>query len=338
MSTVFKQNKISGLLAIFNKRVYLEFNYSFKIGIITAILIVASQMNVINAQVKNNGSLYIGDKGLFHIKSGIFNFGLGNIITTRTNSDHGLFSFSNEALWEEASTLNHADGYVESSYDFIYPTGQAGIYAPIRVTSSNTERIKAAYTRANPNQTNRSSKKSVTTVSKIEFWNIKGINSSNTISLSWRNSSKISNYTSVTLADLTIVGWNGSAWVEIPSKVDTNSILGEISSLESGSITSIPDFNLANYSVFTFGKKEAKLEPIQFAIYVSRNTLFIDSSQPLASVLVYTIWGQKLFEKKIAATQHYTTPFFHSQAVYVAIVSFENKSSPEITTKIMNNL
>lgn len=304
----------------------------------SAYLILVVPFIQLNAQIINNSSLFIGDQGIFHVESGVFHFGLGNITTSRTNSDHGLLSFSSEALWEKANTLSHVDGYVESSNNFIYPTGQAGIYAPIQVTSSNTERIKAAYTRANPSQTNRILNKSVATVSKIEFWNIKGINSSNTISLTWRKSSTISNFTTADLTELIIVGWNGKAWVEIPSKIDTNSILGEISSLESGSITSIPDFNLANYSVFTFGKKEVKSEPIQFAIYVSRNTLFIDSSQPLASVLVYTIWGQKLFEKMIAVTQHYNTPFFHSQAVYVAIVRFENKSSPEITTKIMNNL
>ena len=292
----------------------------------------------LNAQIQNNGILYIGDKGIFHVESGVFHFGLGNITTTRTNSDHGLMSFSSEALWEKANTLSHVDGYVVSSYDFIYPTGQAGIYAPIQVTSNNTERIKAAYTRANPIQPLAILNKSVAIVSKIEFWNIKGINSSNTISLTWRKSSTVSNFTTAALNELIIVGWNGSAWVEIPSKVDINSILGEISSLESGSITSLPDFNLANYSVFTFGKKEAQPPPIQFAIYVSRNTLFVDSSQPFNSLLVYTIWGQKLFEKKIAATQHYSTPFFHSQAVYVAIVSFNNKDMPEITTKIMNNL
>ena len=292
----------------------------------------------LNAQILNNSSLFIGDQGVFHIESGVFNFGLGNITTTRVNSDHGLLSFSREALWEKANTLSHVDGYVVSSYDFIYPTGQAGIYAPIQVTSNNTERIKAAYTRANPIQPLAILNKSVAIVSKIEFWNIKGINSSNTISLTWRKSSTISNFTTAALNELIIVGWNGSAWVEIPSKVDINSILGEISSLESGSITSLPDFNLANYSVFTFGKKEAQPPPIQFAIYVSRNTLFVDSSQPFDSLLVYTIWGQKLFEKRISATQHYSTPFFHSQAVYVAIVSFENKSNPEITTKIMNNL
>lgn len=292
----------------------------------------------LNAQIQNNGVLYIGDQGVFHIESGVFNFGLGNITTTRINSDHGLLSFSREALWEKASTLNHVDGYVESSYDFIFPTGQAGIYAPIQVTSNDTQRIKAAYTRANPTQPTSILNKSVAIVSKLEFWDIKGINSSNTISLTWRKSSAISNFTIAALNELIIVGWNGSAWVEIPSKVDINSILGEISSLESGSITSLPDFNLANYSVFTFGKKETQPEPIQFAIYVSRNTLFIDSSQPFNSLLVYTIWGQKLFEKKIATTQHYSTPFFHSQAVYVAIVSFNNKDTPEITTKIMNNL
>lgn len=303
-----------------------------------ACLILVVPLIQLNAQIINNSSLFIGDQGIFHIESGIFNFGLGNITTTRINSDHGLFSFSKESLWENANTLSHVDGYVESSYDFIYPTGQAGIYAPIQVTSSNTERIKAAYTRANPSQTNNSTTKSVATVSKIEFWNIKGINSSNTISLTWRKSSTISNFTTADLTELIIVGWNGKAWVEIPSKIDTNSILGEISSLESGSITSIPDFNLADYSVFTFGKKEDRLEPIQFAIYISKNILYIDSSQPVTSIIVYTIWGQKLFEKKIPATEHYTTAFNHSQAVYVAIVRFENKSSPEITTKIMNNL
>jgi hypothetical protein len=292
----------------------------------------------LNAQIINNSSLFIGDQGVFHIESGVFNFGLGYITTTRVNSDHGLLSFSREALWEKANTLSHVDGYVVSSFDFIYPTGQAGIYAPIQVTSNNTERIKAAYTRANPIQPLAILNKSVAIVSKIEFWDIKGINSSNTISLSWRKSSAISNFTTAALNELIIVGWNGSAWVEVPSKVDINSILGEISSLESGSITSLPEFNLANYSVFTFGKKEAQPPPIQFAIYVSRNTLFVDSSQPFNSLLVYTIWGQKLFEKKIAATQHYSTPFFHSQAVYVAIVSFNNKDMPEITTKIMNNL
>lgn len=301
-------------------------------------LILIVPFIVITAQVKNNGILYIGDKGIFHIESGVFNFGLGNITTTRTNPDHGLLSFSSEALWEEANTLNHVDGYVESSYDFIYPTGQAGIYAPIQVSSNNTERIKAAYTRANPNQTNSTTNKSVATISKIEFWNIKGINSSNTLSLTWRKSSVISNFTNADLTQLTIVGWNGLAWVEIPSTFDMYSILGENSSLDSGSITTKPNFNLADYSAFTFGKKEAQLESIQFAIYIAKNVLYIDSSQPITSIIVYTIWGQKLFEKKIAATEHYTTPFFHSQAVYVAIVRFENNETHEITRKLMNNL
>jgi hypothetical protein len=303
-----------------------------------AILILVLLLNQLNAQVKNNGIIYIGDKGIFHIGSGIFNFGLGNITTTRTNPDHGVFAFSSDALWEEATTLNHVDGYVESSFDFIFPTGQAGIYAPIQVTSSATEKIKAAYTRANPSQLNTTVNPAEANVTHLEFWDINGINSANTISLTWRNSSNISHLTNAQLTDLTIVGWNGKSWVEIPSQIDTTSILGEISSLESGSITSIPNFNLADYSVFTFGKKETQPVPIQFAIYVFQNNLYIDSSLPIDSLIVYTLWGQKLFEKKIAPTEHYYTPFFHSQAVYVAIVSFENNSRPELTTKIMNNL
>jgi hypothetical protein len=302
------------------------------------VLTLQLPINALHSQVTNNGIIYIGDKGVFHIVSGIFNFGLGNITTTRANPDHGVLSFSSDALWEEATTLNHVDGYVGSSFDFIYPTGQAGIYAPIKVTSSNTDVIKAAYIRANPSQIQSPLDQSKATVSNLEFWDINGINSTNTISLTWRNSSAISNFTNAELEELTIVGWNGKAWIEIPSKADTNSILGEISSLESGSISSIPNFNLANYSMFTFGKKEIQPAPIEFAIYVFQNTLYVDSSQPIDSLIVYTLWGQKLFEKKIAPTEHYYTPFLHSQAVYVAIVSFENNSSPELTTKIMNNL
>jgi hypothetical protein len=309
-----------------------------QLGFVVTVLMLLTTINILNAQVKNNGIITIGDKGVFHITSGIFNFGLGNITTSRSHSDHGSLSFSSEALWEKATSINHVDGYVESSFDFIYPTGQAGIYAPIQVTSSNSEKIKAAYTRANPSQNRNTYNSSVAIISKLEFWNIDGVNSANTISLTWRNSSTISNFTNAELSELTIVGWNGKSWLAIPSKADSNSILGEISSLESGSITSIPEFNLADFSIFTFGKKEVQADPIQFSIYVWHNTLYVDSSQPIDSLIVYTLWGQKLIEKKIAPTEHYYTPFFHSQAVYVAIVSFENKSQPELTTKIMNNL
>jgi hypothetical protein len=305
---------------------------------VVTILMLLTTINILNAQVKNNGIITIGDKGIFHIESGTFNFGLGNITTSRSHLDHGTLSFSREALWEKATSINHVDGYVASSFDFMYPTGQAGIYAPIQVTSGNSEKIKAAYTRANPSQNRNTYTTSVAIISKLEFWNIDGVNSDNTISLTWRNSSTIANFTNAELSELTIVGWNGKSWVAIPSIADNNSILGEISSLESGSITSIPNFNLADFSIFTFGKKETPAEPIQFSIYVWQNTLYVDSSQPIDSLIVYTLWGQKLFEKKIAPTEHYYTPFFHSLAVYVAIVSFENKSLPELTTKIMNNL
>lgn len=305
------------------------------VGFILLTVVVPEKLN---AQVKNNGIITIGDQGIFHIESGIFNFGLGNITTSRSHSDHGTLSFSSEALWEKATSINHVDGYVASSFDFMYPTGQAGIYAPIQVTSGTSEKIKAAYTRANPSQNRNTYNSSVAIISKLEFWNIDGVNSDNTISLTWRNSSAIANFTNAELSELTIVGWNGSSWIAIPSAADSNSILGEISSLESGSITSIPNFNLADFSIFTFGKKEIPAEPIQFSIYVWQNTLYVDSSQPIDSLIVYTLWGQKLFEKKIGPTEHYYTPFFHSQAVYVAIVSFENKSLPELTTKIMNNL
>jgi hypothetical protein len=119
------------------------------VGFILLTVVVPEKFN---AQVKNNGIITIGDQGIFHIESGIFNFGLGNITTSRSHLDHGTLSFSSEALWEKATSINHVDGYVSSSFDFMYPTGQAGIYAPIQVTSSTTEKIKAAYTRANPSQ------------------------------------------------------------------------------------------------------------------------------------------------------------------------------------------
>jgi hypothetical protein len=69
------------------------------------------------------------------------------------------------------------------------------------------------------------------------------------VSLSWRPSSAISDLTSSSLPNLTIVGWDGSAWVTI-SIVDEYSIQGEISSLVSGSISSNAQLDLSIYSAF----------------------------------------------------------------------------------------
>jgi hypothetical protein len=73
-----------------------------------------------------------------------------------------------------------------------------------------------------------------------------------------RPSSAISDLTSSSLPNLTIVGWDGSAWVTIPSIVDEYSIQ-EISSLVSGSISSNAQLDLSIYSAFSLGATTKQL-------------------------------------------------------------------------------
>lgn len=212
-----------------------------------------------NAQVQNNGNLHIANEGQMYVQTSSYNFGAApaTTSTTRTTSTYGKLIFESGVTHASASDAHFVDGYVRtlSTSQFIFPIGQSGVYAPAAVIATAATGVDAAYYRANPSTIGTAIDGSITSISSIEYWDIKSASANGKISLTWRTSSNVTTLTSSDLSKLVIAGWDGSKWVQIPSNLDTTSILSTSSTLTQGSITSTYDVVLSNYSAYTLGTK-----------------------------------------------------------------------------------
>ncbi|SEJ69083.1 hypothetical protein SAMN04487995_5950 [Dyadobacter koreensis] len=195
----------------------------------------------------------------------------GVILTERATGNFGILSFSGDNLTSTGiSNTGYVDGYVKKygAGQFIFPVGDNGNDGPFAASADGT---MGAYFRANPataitsnlftggnypvlpsggpfptGMTTRGP--GIKAVSNVEYWDIDGANAT-PITLTWDAGSNVATLTASVLSSLTIVGWNGQAWVRIPSTVDATSILGGTSAVNSGSITTtapiVPDTYLA---------------------------------------------------------------------------------------------
>lgn len=235
-------------------KVKMNIFWSIHIGLIGLL----SMSSVVFAQVQNNGNIYIADSGQMHIASGSFEFGpvAGQTLTSRA-INYGVISFASNASWNGASNDRYLDGYTRyyGNSAFIAPVGQSAIYAPVKIIPSSTSGVDVAYFRSNPSSIGSSLASNVASRSTVEYWVIKGEGAAK-ISLTWRASSGIeSMLLTPSLTYLTILGFNGSAWVEIPSFFDTISFTSVNSSVSEGSISSTDAVTLSNYTAFTLGVK-----------------------------------------------------------------------------------
>jgi hypothetical protein len=298
--------------------------------------------NMIQAQVQNDGVLHIGDNSIFSVGTGSFDFGSGTATTTRTKLDYGVIFFPNGGSCKGASDTHFIDGYAQTNSDtaFILPIGQSGVYAPIQVTASTSAHVDAAYFRSAPNSIGTIFEESISSISSVEYWDINSKGANTAISLSWSSSSAISDLTSSSLDNLTIVGYNGSTWVTIPSSVDEYSILGEISNLGYGSISTNKEIDLSAYSAFSLGTaktttNEQISNEIEYLTYINESNLYIEASSKIIAVEIYDIMGNKLINEKVDGQYTYNTPFQHEEAVYIALIRFEQGIFR--TKKLMNS-
>lgn len=222
----------------------------------------------LQAQVQNNGKIYVADNGIFYVKSGNFNFGAGSSTKTSTTaSTYGKLLFEASATHTGAAsgTISDVtngvnlfvDGYAttKSSSHFILPVGKSGttpVYAPIGVTNAAvTNGVSAAYVHGTPsNSANLAT--SVAAIYSVGSWNVYGDNA--TLTLYW--SSNISTLAN-SISDLAVAGYNisTSKWEAITS----GSIIG---SLSSGSVQTTSAVNLATYSSYTIAKKGIVCAPV----------------------------------------------------------------------------
>jgi hypothetical protein len=207
----------------------------------------------------------------------------GVILTERATNNFGILNFVGDNLTSTgASNTGYVDGYVRKygAGQFIFPVGDNGNVGQFAASADGT---MGAYFFANP-ATARTSNlftgtdypvlptggpfpigmatrgPGIKAVSNVEYWDIDGTTAT-PITLTWDAGSNVAGLTGSILSSLTIVGWNGTDWVRIPSTVDATSILGGASTVTGGSITSILPVIPNTYTAYTLAGVGADLTP-----------------------------------------------------------------------------
>ena len=193
-------------------------------------------------------------------------------IFTKRDAPIGIVSFGAAVTSGVLGEGAFIDGYIKKagSDPFIFPVGDNGAFRPFSVGS---DQALGAYYGVNPavaitsnpaggdygvlpaggpfNTANRASELSA--VSTSEYWDINGTSPSR-ITLSWNGNSAVNALvTNRGLSKLTIAGWDGNRWVNLPATVDATSLFGQPSTASSGSLTTILDVVPDTYNVYTLG-------------------------------------------------------------------------------------
>jgi hypothetical protein len=297
---------------------------------------------VSSAQISNQGNLYIADQGVLYVGSGEFNLGASSsTVTSKTDFNYGRI-----LMGEGSTTITGAtnavfiDGFVGSrkTTAFVGQIGSSGARLRARIVPSANFGVDMAAFRANPSVFGTALAGDVTAVSTIEYWKVVG--SPNTeVSLSWVATSGIAALTENNLNNLLIVGWNGTAWVEIPATVDAAPFYGGASStLTSGSIKTNTAIDLTPYSAFTLGAKNT-LSSSDFSggiqtIYLNNNQLNIVTSDEMETVQVYDVTGRMVASYNANNQTTLSRDFSHATGVYVVNVKYT--SGTIVTRKLIN--
>ena len=212
----------------------------------------------LQAQIQNNGSIYISDGSSVFLESGAFVFGSGSTTkTTRTASTYGeLILGATATVSGVASGAGlFTDGFTStrSSSYFVLPTGETTTYAPIGVTNTAvTNGVDAAYYIAAPSTVGATLASTVSALPATGYWVVKGDNA--ILTMIWSSDiSALSN----SIANLTVAGYNTSSnkWEAIASATPTGS-------LTSGTIATATTVTLANYTAFTLVKRGISCAPV----------------------------------------------------------------------------
>lgn len=227
-------------------------------------------MNV-QAQIHNEGALYIGANATTYLKNGNFSFGTSAATSTqKTGAAIGVLTIGSGASIDTGTVSQFVDGWVNTkgTEPFIFPVGVFSSpkhYAPIQaIPVSGSTGVSATYFRADAHSISSFLDGTLTSISLNEYWKITGSNA--TVSLTWNSASAVQ-ITLNELANITIAGLNTATgnWEAISSMVTVNSVLGGVSSVTSGSVTSSTSIALANYSAFSIGLKSLNCPSLTFA-------------------------------------------------------------------------
>jgi len=309
----------------------------------------------LQAQSGSYGNTYIQSESQFPVY-GIHYFGNSEkgespgLINTNKGSTPGMITFFEGASWINVSDYQYINGYVRtfSNEGFTFPIGDLGFYRPLSISEGGTG-TSAAYFLDNPvripevvTTTLRSNSDAPKYVlSDTEYWMING-DMSTRVTITYDINSSIADITEGDISKLKMLGWNGNEWEVVPSKLDEYSLdnnsfrpsaSGTLSTLSSGSLTTIEPIVPNDYTIITFGvesrgddtKSEIEFntaivnnEKIEFTIFpnpsfslsevnVDYKLMNIDSE---ATLVVYNANGQLIYDHNLKESKNiYKLPF-----------------------------
>jgi len=311
-----------------------------RFSIVLAILLAT--VVKIQAQSEAKDSIYIDNDGVFTIDSDVYYFGSGMVSTSRSHSDYGVLSFE-KGSWQGASDANYVDGYAETMLNtiFTFPIGQSGIYAPAQVTPTSEDGVDAAYFRADPAQIGNAKNSTLQSLSNVEYWDLRATDSVAGIALSWRPSSELASWLGGGLNELTIVGWDGTNWMPIPSSVEEVSFEDQKSTIDSGSIRSNGNINLKAYSAFSLGGSTSKLtipkfNPISLTTFINKSHFYLESNSRIKAFTIYDITGKRVATIPLPGSLKWDMPFYHEEGVYIVKIELED-GAIQLVKKIINS-
>jgi len=209
--------------------------------------------NVNNYVIHNNST---GD-GLI-IKD---DYVLTGVVKTQRSENSNEIVFDENSSWNITNKNSYIDGMVRSKIKgkFLFPLGHKTIFSPLGLSNSINSKV-AYYDDKNDLETNLDD--DINQVNEKGYWEVSAANISK-VTLYYAENTLLGLTDMNDLNHITIAGWNGEKWERIPSSLDSNMLevlnssmefTDVVSTLKSGSITSVEDIVLGQYTKFTFGR------------------------------------------------------------------------------------
>lgn len=253
-----------------------------KIHVFIITLIVAFPSSA-QRNIKALGKLYVHNQssgsGIALHQNRIFGGDQGILSTARDTGEDAQILFSNASSWQGASSLSYVDGFVKSNHDkaFIFPVGSNGHYKP--VACSKPKGVTAAYFSNDSSFDVEEFYDGIVLLNKSEYWVVQGTLPTQ-MTFTWDMSDKITKVTEGDINKLKILGFDGSSWKVLESKIEpfcldaknsNKNYLKAPSSLNNGAISTFKEIVPNLYMAYALGVSNgAKIKRPENKIVASR--------------------------------------------------------------------
>lgn len=277
----------------------LVISYRKNLRIFIGTYLCSQVFNIVYGQVSVFSDIYLATNSHVGVYGQEFNLNGGSVLTPEDFPGRIFFygDQSTEAVYDDDSYFESVVVSTQSSY--IFHVGDTGVYQPLRIDEANGSELAVNFDLSSYNTVDYPTH--VNNERSTFHWTVEG-SSEAMLTLSWNTNSDLDRLTDK-IDDIVILGFNGTSWEVIPSKINAFGINGNTpTSLSNGSITSNEAVDFSKHQAFTLGSlaREITLNVSQ-AITSNgdgiNDTWIIENItyHPKAKISVFSRWGVEVF-------------------------------------------